>query len=221
MPNPTGTLSDTRYWEHNIGDVAADSPIVLALHWMSGDANSMRGIFEGLTVPVRALFLQARYPSGDTVNGGYSWFPDEERFYSRSFTDQAQSIKAEGDRIAAFLRLYRQTHPSRAVVVLGMSQGGDLTLSLATTHPDLVTLGLACAGRVLPTVPEYPADVRLPRIVMMQGEKDVPVPVEVARSDAARLRKARFDTTYVEYADVEHTITPEMITLMRQEITRI
>lgn len=221
MPNPTGTLSDTRYWEHNIGEVASDSPIVLALHWMSGDANSMRPILEGVTVPIRAVYLQARYPSGDAVNGGYSWFPDEERFYSRSFADQAQAIKAEGDRIAAFLRAYRQTHPARATIVMGMSQGGDLTLSLATTHPDIVTMALACAGRVLPAVPAYAADVRLPRIVMMQGEKDVPVPVETARSDAARLRKARFDTTYVEYPGVEHTISPEMIALIRQEIAQI
>jgi predicted esterase len=220
MPNPTGTLSDTRYWEQNIGDVASDSPIVLALHWMSGDATSMRVIFEGLTVPIRAVFLQARHSSGHEV-GGYSWFPDEERFYNRSFADQAIAIKAEGDRIASFLRTYRQTHPTRAMVVLGMSQGADLTLALATTHPDLVTLALSCAGRVLPSIPPYPADVRLPRIVMQQGEKDVPVPVDVARSDAARLRHARFDAAYFEYPDVGHDITPDMIRVMQQEISQI
>jgi|GEM_PF-6486860 len=106
MPNPTGTLSDTRYWEQSIGDVASNSPIVLALHSMTGDANSMRYIFEGVTVPMRALFLQARYPSGHSVHGGYSWFNDESGFYERPFADQAIAIKAEGDRIAAFLRAY-------------------------------------------------------------------------------------------------------------------
>ena len=221
MPNPTGTLSDTRYWEQSIGDVASDSPIVLALHSMTGDANSMRYIFEGVTVPMRALFLQARYPSGHSEQGGYSWFPDESGFYERSFADQSIAIKAEGDRIAAFLRAYRQTHPTRAMVIMGMSQGADLSLAMATTHPDLVTLALSCAGRVLLTVPPYPVDVRLPRIVMMQGVEDKPVPVEVARTDAARLRHARFDASYFEYPDVGHEISPEMITLIRQEMAQI
>lgn len=220
MPNPTGTLSNTRYWEQNIGDVESNSPIVLALHWMTGDASTMRGIFEDVTVPIRAVFLQGLHPSGHEA-GGYSWFPDEMRFYDRPFSEQGVAIKAEGDRIAAFLRAYRQTHPTRAMVVMGMSQGGDLTLALATTHPDLVTLGLSCAGRVLPSIPPYPADARLPRIVMMQGEKDVPVPAEVARTDAERLRKARFDASYIEYPDVGHTITPEMMAVIRQEIAQI
>lgn len=217
MPNPTGTLSETRYWEHNIGQVNSDSPIVITLHWMAGDAQSMRPIFEECETPLRVVFLQGRQPSGDPA-GGYSWFPDEGRFYNRPFADQASDIKAEASRIAAFVRAYRQTHPARVTAAIGKCQGGDLALALATEHPDLVNLVIACGARALPRLVQRPRDAQKPRIVMLHGTDDEVVPIQGARADVVRLRSTGYDVSITEHPGVTHCVAPEMITVIRGEI---
>ena len=55
------SLNGVPYWEMPTGQVKADTPVVLLLHWMSGSASSMRFLFDGLERPLRVIFLQAPY----------------------------------------------------------------------------------------------------------------------------------------------------------------
>jgi predicted esterase len=220
MASATGTLSDTRYWEYNNGEVAADSPIVLVLHWMSGNADSMRDLFDDISHPLRVLFLQGRHPSGD-LKGSFSWFPDHQNFYNLPFADQAHDIKSEAARIAAFLRSYRQTHPARDTIVVGRSQGGDLALALATEHPELLTLAVACGARALPRLVQRPRDVRKPRILMLHGTDDTDVPVNGAREDMKRLRSVGYDVILNEYPGIDHCKVPDIAEVVRQEVEQL
>jgi len=187
---------------------------------MSGNADSMRQVFDGITHPLRVLFLQGRHPSGD-LKGSYSWFPDHEHFYNRPFDDQVLDIRSEAARIAAFVRSYRQTHPMRALTVVGRSQGGDLALALATDHPDLVTLAVACGARALPRLIQRPRDVRKPRIIMLHGTDDRDVPVSGARNDMNRLRAVGYDVSFTEYPGVDHCLVQDIADVVRQEVEQL
>jgi hypothetical protein len=68
------------YWEALNGDVAADSPIIMTMHWWTGTATVMNFLLNGMTTPARMIYLQGLYPSGHEA-GGYSWFPHGATFY--------------------------------------------------------------------------------------------------------------------------------------------
>jgi predicted esterase len=174
-------------------------------------------VFEEVHKPLRAIFLRGLHPSGDPL-GGYSWYPDEGAFYERPEADQAPAIRAEADRIAAFLQQLQTLYPMK-IMVTGMSQGGDLTLALAVYYPELVSLAMPCAGRLSPPMRpaqfDKPKDT-LPTIHMMQGVDDEIVPVESAREAAAWLVGAGFKATLQEYPDTGHTISDAMVKDIQQ-----
>jgi predicted esterase len=93
-----------------------------------------------------------------------------------------------------------------------MSQGGDLTLSIATHDPELIDLALPIAGRI--SEPMRPAQIRgdhLPRIVMLHGVDDPIVPIAGAREEIKWLQSAGFTGELKEYAGVEHDIAKDMV----------
>lgn len=203
------SLGDMPYWEMQTGAPTPDAPLVLALHWMSGDAAAMRFIFDGMITPLRVITLQGRFPSGDPL-GGYSWYTGESAFYDQSEDEQALQIEAEARRIAAFLRNYKALHPVSRIAVVGMSQGGDLTLALAQQHFELIDLAIPVAGR-LPTALRLLVDflpAHLPQVRLMHGVDDPIVPIAAAREATAWLREFGCDATLQEYPGVGHVIEP-------------
>jgi phospholipase/carboxylesterase len=212
MPIPTLTqksLGGMPYWEMQIGAPTPEAPLVLALHWMTGDAAAMRFIFDGITKPLRVVTLQGRFPSGDPL-GGYSWYTGELAFYDQSEDDQVPEIEAEAKRIAGFLRDYKALHSAPRTAVVGMSQGGDLTLALAMQHFALVDLAIPVAGR-LPAALRPPSEnlpASLPQVRLMHGVQDPIVPIASAREATAWLRDFGFDASLREYPATGHVIEP-------------
>jgi predicted esterase len=126
------SLDNIPYWE--CGQVEASTPITLVLHWMGGDAAAIQKVlFDKFDTSLRLIFLEGQYPSGDEL-GGYSWYPAEVAFYQRSEAEQAPDIRRQADRIADFLTQLKAVYPVKTAVI-GMSQGGDLTLAMAAYYP--------------------------------------------------------------------------------------
>jgi predicted esterase len=208
------SLNGTTYWEILVGDVQPNSPTVLALHYMTGDATSLQVLFTNLNRPIRVVFLQGRYP----YEGGYSWYSDEERFYDRPEAAQAPDIKQESDAIAAFLSCYKAENSGK-VVVTGMSQGGDLTLALCAYYPDLLHLALPMAGRLSSVMrPEQPPQTSLPRVSMMQGADDHIVSVASAEEAVEWLRQSGYEAELHVYPGVGHAISYGMVDHIQQTL---
>jgi predicted esterase len=208
------SLNGTTYWEMLVGDVQPDSPTVLALHYMTGDAASLQVLFKGVDRPMRVLFLQGRYP----YEGGYSWYSDEEHFYDRAEVEQAPDIKQEADAIAAFLSAYKAQYSGK-IAVTGMSQGGDLTLALCAYYPDLLHLALSMAGRLSSVMrPEQPPQTSLPRISMMQGADDPIVSVASAEEAVEWLKQSGYEAELHVYPGVGHAISYGMVDHIQQNL---
>jgi predicted esterase len=204
-PSPK-TLGDIPCWETHYGTVGDDTPIVLAIHWMGGNAASLGFVFRDFPKPLRVVALQGRNP----FESGFSWYVDGLAFYDRSEDEQAPDIRREAERVAGFLRQYKALYPAARTAVTGMSQGGDLSLALSVLYPDLIDLALPVAGRLplalRPQQPDFAAP--LPRIKVMQGAVDPIVSVASAREATAWLQAAGFDAELREYPGAGHVIEP-------------
>jgi len=223
MTSPVSrTLNNVPYEEVQYGSVEAYTPIVVMVHYMGGNASAMHFILEGFPQALRAIFLQARYSSGDEI-GGFSWYPDEEAFYDRSEAEQAPDIRAEADRLAAFLADLKKLYPAK-IAVSGMSQGGDLSLALAAYHPELLDMAIPCAGRL--SAPMRPASMNhassvLPLVYLKQGAIDPIVSVESAREAAAWLKSVGYQVELQEYPQVGHDISRDMVKDIQQLLTTL
>jgi predicted esterase len=197
------------YWEMPVGAVQATTPIVLALHYMTGDLNAMRFIFNDFPAAVRVILMQAEYPSGDPL-GGYSWFPGELDFYEWGDARQAPEIRIQVDRIAAVVRAVQADYPAPTAVT-GMSQGGDLTLGLVAYYPELFSLAVPVAGRL--SAPMHPTQFEragrsLPRVALKLGEKDHIVSVAATQEATDWLQAAGYAADLQVYPGVEHELEP-------------
>lgn len=194
-----------RYIEH--GEVTAESPVVIVLHWMTGTSEVMDFLFDGMQTPAKLYYLQAEYPSGHEA-GGYSWFPQGMAFYDLIDEEQALLIRQEAAKLADVIRELKATGK---VIVTGMSQGGDLALHLAVYHSDVIDLAIPCAGRLSAVM--RPDDVSDSSVVirMQQGEVDAIVSVESAREARNWLKGKGFDVDLDTYPDVGHDFSAEMI----------
>lgn len=212
-------LGDMPYWEVEQSGLQPDTPIVLALHYMTGDKDALMFMFNDLPKPLRVIALQGQYPSGDKKLGGYSWFVDEEQFYDRSEAEQAPDIRAEADRIAGFLTALKNQYPAK-VAVSGMSQGGDLSLSLAAYHPKLIDVALPLAGRL--SAPMRPAQVtsaKKPQMFMKVGADDPIVSLESSCEACAWLQNQGYTAELRDYPGVKHDISADMVAHIQDVLT--
>lgn len=215
------SLNGTPYWELEIGQVKPDTTIVLALHYMSGNAEAMRVVLDDVTLPLRVIFLEGDYPPGDD-SGGYSWYPGEDGFYTWTEVEQTRHTLAQAARIAAFLRVLREHYPAK-LVVLGISQGGELGLTLAAHYPALVDLVIALAARL--TEPTRPTSVhpamRLPRVVMLHGIEDEYMLIAWARDAHHWLHSNGYDAVLHEYPTVRHSVSKAMVAHAQSLLTAL
>jgi phospholipase/carboxylesterase len=93
--------------------------------------------------------------------------------------------------------------------VTGFSQGGALTLALATHHLDDVGAAFPIGGWLPPSIaPSAPAG--LPPIVALHGEADARVPIGPTRDAIAALAVRGARAELKAYPGVGHTISAEM-----------
>lgn len=196
------------YLERLHGAVTEESPVVIIMHWMTGTATVLDFLFDGMQKPARLVFPQGVYPSGHEA-GGYSWFPFELEFYEKPEEDQAPYIQQEAAKLATLIKELKAQYTGK-IIVTGMSQGGDLSLHLATYHHELIDIAIPCAGRL--SAPMRPDSVAspLPKIRMQQGLVDINVSVDSARKVRDWLKTQGFDVVLDEYADLGHDISEAM-----------
>jgi len=107
----------------------------------------------------------------------------------------------------------KSVYPAK-VAVTGMSQGGDLTLSLAAFHPELMNLAIPCAGRLSPSMRPTQFNVSkhpLPRVFLKHGVDDPIVPVAFAREASNWLRSVGYNADLQEYRNTSHELSQAMV----------
>ncbi len=181
------------------------APLVVLLHGLMGDEDVM-WIFEP-AFPPSAYLLALRAPFA-FPGGGYSWVDPEHGPMPDipAFADAAQAI-AEAARCR-----HSAADADRSLVLAGFSQGAALALSAVALDRLRPAAVVALAG-ILPHGDL--AGLHSVPIFWAHGKRDEVVPVDRARRDVERLRRAGASLTYCE-ADVGHKLGAECFKGLQQ-----
>lgn len=173
--------------------------LVVAIHGLGDAPESFQAIARGWPEVAHVLV-----PAGPIAwHQGWSWFP------VRAHEDGPELASAVGqaaDRLATWLG-QQQADP---LIVTGFSQGGMLSFTLATRHPDLVDYALPVGG-MLPTglrpseLPPSP-----PPILALHGAADEVVPTAAAVASVEALAALGWPVELTTFDGVGHSISAEM-----------
>lgn len=206
----TGTSQGLYYIEAVFGrDVSFDDPLPMAvlIHGRGDRARIPGGPFWGLESPLRVIVPQAPDPLGD----GFEWLPVR---VGQNLVDRLTvSLLERAAQLATFLRELMAEIPTvgRALVV-GFSQGGLLTFTLATHHGDVVQAAFPLSAWLPPAlVPPYAREVfPYPKIRGVHGTADRVIPVGPTEQVYATLAERGIDAELVTFDGVGHEMSEEM-----------
>jgi phospholipase/carboxylesterase len=177
--------------------------MILAIHGRGDDPDGFKDLIDGLPVHARVIVPRAFDALPD---GGWSWFPIRAR--SADVEALARGVDAANDRLAVMIGELLKTRPTRGrAIVTGFSQGGMLSFSLATDHPDLIAAAVPVGGWLPPPLypPALPAG-RLPTIYALHGEVDQVVRFGPTREAVDHLARQGWPAQLQSFPDVAHQI---------------
>ena len=189
---------------------------VIWLHGLGADGHDFAPIVPQLRLPAD-LAIRFIFPHAPamrvTVNGGYvmpAWYDILEMRIDRRV--DVQGLLASASSIKAFVdREIDSGIDSRRIVVAGFSQGGAVACQVALAH-DLPLGGLLAMSTYLATadILEFKAVNKQLPIMIMHGEDDPVVPVQLGRGAADRLAKEGYRVGWKSYP-MEHSVCPAQI----------
>jgi phospholipase/carboxylesterase len=200
---------------HTIYEPDGDGPhpTILTLHGRGANALDLLGLAPHLCNG-KFLMLCPQGPLETPIGPGavgYAWYP-----MSMGGPPDIGAILSSRKKLQTFLDECIARYPidAKKLVVLGFSQGGVMSYSLALPQPERFA-ALAVLSSWLPKelVPELSinseAAQSLPTLVQ-HGSQDPLIDLQRARDSVEQLRALRVPLTYREY-DMGHEITPRSL----------
>lgn len=191
----------------NTTSVNETLPLIIGLHWMRSNPDEFLTFLKDIKSPARILLLEGNYPFKE----GFSFYPTEpENYYKMNADGKLKVLTEEGNKLARFIASATKKYPSaKKPVIIGASQGGDLSYFIAIQHGDLI--GLSCP--LLATI-----DNRLitdnksdaVSIHAFHGEEDPIVPLKTTLEHIELLKKHHFEAKIKTYKGVQHDISDTM-----------
>jgi phospholipase/carboxylesterase len=195
----------------------AELPLLVAIHGRGDTPEDFKGLVDALPVAVRLIVPRAFDALPD---GGWSWFPIRAR--SADLEALARGIDAANDRLAAMIAELLKSRPTRGLaVVTGFSQGGMLSFSLATDHPELIAAAVPVGGWLPPPLwPKTLPEGHVPKIVALHGEDDQVVRHAPTRDAVDALKKQGWPVTLQSFPDVAHALPVPVRRALLDELRR-
>lgn len=162
-----GTLGGIPYQELVTGGAKADDtlPMVVAFHGRGASPEALRPFLENLKAPARIIL-----PQGDPLGSGHAWWT------TRAKGDQdelASDMSEAASRLARFVAEIASCRPTRGQPILaGHSQGGMMTLALASIHPQVAAQSVAASA----WLPESLWGEGMSPVILIHGDRDDLVP---------------------------------------------
>ncbi|HFE44425.1 MAG TPA: hypothetical protein ENJ18_02880 [Nannocystis exedens] len=204
------TVAGIRYLEMIVGGAKVEDslPMVVAIHGLGDRPEHFAELMRGLSQPVRVIL-----PAGiiDT-DEGFSWFdlrardPDVEAL--------SAGVATAADRLATFVDAISAARPTTGEpIITGFSQGGIVSFTIATRHPDSIAAAYPVSGWLPPPLwPKAGPAGETPPIIALHGTADKAVKFGPTEEAVRRLQKLGYPVELKVYADVGHQITQEMRT---------
>ena len=196
---------------HTIYQPAGEGPFptILTLHGRGANAMDLLGLAP-LLCGGKFLMICPQGPLETPIGPGmtgYAWYP-----MSMGGPPDVDAILSSRRELEAFIERCLASYPidRKKLALLGFSQGGVMSYSLALTHPERFA-ALAVLSSWLPKELEARLNVSdavqaLPTLIQ-HGTQDSMIEVDRARDSVERLRQLKLPLTFREY-EMAHEITP-------------
>jgi len=184
-------------------------PTILTLHGRGANAMDLLGLAPYLCGG-KFLMICPQGPLETPIGPGmtgYAWYP-----MSMGGPPDVDAILSSRRALDAFIESCLASYPidRKKLALLGFSQGGVMSYSLALTHPERFA-ALAVLSSWLPKELEARLNVSeavqaLPTLIQ-HGTQDPMIELDRARDSVERLRQLKLPLTFREY-DMAHEIAP-------------
>jgi len=184
-------------------------PTILTLHGRGANAMDLLGLAP-LLCGGKFLMICPQGPLETPIGPGmtgYAWYP-----MSMGGPPDVDAILSSRRELEAFIERCLASYPidRKKLALLGFSQGGVMSYSLALTHPERFA-ALAVLSSWLPKELEARLKVSdavqaLPTLIQ-HGTQDPMIEFDRARTSVERLRQLKLPLTFREY-EMAHEITP-------------
>lgn len=207
------------YLEVVPADAADDAalPMIVFFHGRGDRPRTPEGRFMGLEDPVRLIIPRA--PSRFGL--GFSWLPVSAR--DGESAALVTSLRQTGTHLANLIEGLQDRHATLgSPIVMGFSQGGMLTYTLAVNHPEVVGAAFPLAGWLPPSLmpDQRRPHTSYPVIRALHGSDD-PVLSAARTEEASDMLVSRgFAATVLTFEDVPHEMSPAMWHHLRQHVAR-
>ena len=194
---------------------AGQLPMIVLLHFMGSNPNQLiEFLFKDFDCPARVIAPYGQYRYKEE----YSWLPDS--LYDESEKDQGKFIDEITGLLLENVESWRQEFATRGKpIYLGVSQGGDICLMLASRYGDRYQLCLPIAGRLL--VEDIIGKKNAGIVRIHHGVNDPIVPIAGAREAAKQLLAAGINVELREYENTEHIVHQAMRKAIHDDIRAI
>ena len=196
---------------HTIYQPAGEGPFptILTLHGRGANAMDLLGLAP-LLCGGKFLMICPQGPLETPIGPGmtgFAWYP-----MSMGGPPDVDAMLSSRRELEAFIERCLASYPidRKKLALLGFSQGGVMSYSLALSHPEQFA-ALAVLSSWFPKELEARLNVSdavqaLPTLIQ-HGTQDSMIEVDRARDSVERLRQLKLPLTFREY-DMGHDITP-------------
>lgn len=213
-----GRVGDLHYLELMTGGAKFEDavPVIVAIHGLGDDPQGFSSLMVGFDAKARVIL-----PRGlDAYHEGWSWFPLRAR--DPDIESLALGIAHAADTIATGIEsLARERGDIAPVIVTGFSQGGMLTFTLATRHPELVSAAVAVGGWLPPPLWPKALPAEAPTLLALHGTDDPAVKFPPTQAAVAHLEAIGWPAQLHAYPGVRHAIPPEMRAELHAELRKL
>lgn len=182
-------------------------PIVFALHYMGSTPSGFEKLFSDIDFPVNVVYVAGEYE----FENGYSFYPVEyydEMNEQEKALCQAKTVEQINRFIVEYKKRVNNNSPS---ILIGVSQGGDLSYLLALNYPDQFVLSVPIAASIQKeAIRAVHCKSKNQQIYPFHGKIDKIVPIGEARKTCGFVKTLGFNVNLIEFENKGHEVSVEM-----------
>ncbi|MBU1013928.1 MAG: hypothetical protein KKG99_13070 [Bacteroidetes bacterium] len=209
FPQDLSTIDSIRYLEKRYGNLTIEgkAPLIFAFHYMGSTPSGFYKIFSDIDFPVKVVYVAGEYE----FENGYSFYPVEyydEMNEKEKALCQAKTVEKINRFITEYKKRVNNNSPS---IVIGVSQGGDLSYLLALNYSDQFVLSVPIAASIQKeAIKAVDFNNNNQHIFPFHGTIDKIVPISEARETCEFIKTLGFNVNLIEFENKGHEVSIEM-----------
>ena len=197
-------------------------PVIIGLHWRGSTPDEFGKFLTGFKSPVRLILLQGQYPDDEVNFSFFKIIPTD--YYTLPTDEKMKNLLNEGKKISEFIKAISTIYkPTKKPVIVGASQGGDLSYVIGICYNNLVSLScplLATMDNRIIKPLNKKSQRQASKIEVFHGIADKIVLIDTVRQHIRLLKKYKYEVNLHTYDKNTHSISNLMMTEFTELIDR-